>query len=367
MYHGGSGVRRQHRTAQASRTLAIIVFVVISLGAAEALPDAAVPSGFHFLRSAWLIAIVPVVFVIAAIAGRHDATRAWRGIIDENLLRHLIVQPPSQGKFRPVHLLAVVWFLAVLALAGPTWRREPAPFTDDEAAVVFAIEVTPTMLAQDIKPSRLERGVHKIRDLLNLRSGAKAALIAYSGSAHLVMPITADAEIIGSFAGELDPAIMPKQGDAASDAIALASDQLRNAGVPGSIVLITDGVDPTQDQALKEFGGTAVHILAVASDQSKPLPLGSPPAPAIDQESLRKSANAFDATLTIVTPDDEDVRKLNRNITTSFVAAQRAEGGDRWMDMGYWLTPCIGPNFYVLVSTGMGGENGIEIHKQHSN
>lgn len=340
-YHGGSGARARYRRAEVSKTLIGLALVSLSLGAAEAAPVVAVHSGFHFLRPAWLIALVPVVLVIVAIAKRQDATRAWRGIIDENLLRHLMVNPPSQGKFRPVHLLAVVWGIAVLALAGPTWRREPAPFTDDEAAVIFAIEVTPTMLAQDVQPSRLERGVHKIRDLLDLRGGAKSALIAYSGSAHLVMPITGDTEIIGSFAEELDPEIMPREGDAAAEAISLASEQLRSAGLPGSIVLITDGIDSTQEQALNEVGNAAIHILAVAGDQSKPLPLSSPPAPALDRESFERTADAIGGTLTIVTPDDQDVRRLNRNITTSFVAAQQADGGERWMDMGYWLTPWI--------------------------
>ena len=134
---------------------------------------------------------------------------------------------------------------------------------------------------------------------------------------------------------------MPKEGDAAAEAIKLASEQLTSANRPGSIVLITDGVERDQNELLARSAGAAVHILAVAGDQSKPLPLDSPPAPAIDREALDQSAAAASATLTVVTSDDQDVQRLSRNITTSFVAAQQDDGGQRWMDMGYWLTPLI--------------------------
>ena len=197
------------------------------------------------------------------------------------------------------------------------------------------------MLAEDIQPSRLARSVHKIRDLLELRPGADSALVAYAGSAHLVMPMTSDAAIIETVAAELNPSIMPKEGDSAAEAIALENEQLESAGCPGSIVLITDGIDTAQHDVHTRTGAAPVHILAVAGDQTKPLPLDSPPAPAIDRDALRKSTAAFAATLTIVSPDDRDVRKLSRNITTSFVAAQQNDGDQRWMDMGYWLTPLI--------------------------
>ena len=99
--------------------------------------------------------------------------------------------------------------LICLALAGPTWQREPAPFADDTAALVIVVEVTPTMLAQDVQPSRLERAALKIHDLLALRRGSVTALVAYAGSAHLVLPLTQDGDLITEFAAQLDPSIMP--------------------------------------------------------------------------------------------------------------------------------------------------------------
>ena len=280
-YHGTCAWKVQRRSNHSSSLAraAAMGLVCLSLGAVESTSVASSIAKFHFLRPAWLLALIPIALIVWQIRRRQSGQAAWQDVIDPHLLEHLLVRPDSQRRFRPVHLLTITWLLSTLALAGPTWRREPSPFTDDEAALVITMAVTPTMEAQDIQPSRLERSVQKIRDLLTLREGMNTALVAYAGSAHLVMPITQDAEIIETFAGELKPDIMPKQGDAVAEAIVLAEQILEGAGRPGSILLITDHLDLSAVDSSSLSHGSPVHILAVAGDQSKPLPLGSPPAP----------------------------------------------------------------------------------------
>lgn len=334
MYHGMVAVRSVPR---ATVPLAAAMSAVLLVAAT----DFGSPTGFHFLRPLWLISLLPAALIIRSIIQGRDGGGVWQGVIDPELLASLLVKPDSDRKGNPVYLLGLTWSMAAIALAGPTWQREPSPFAEDEAAVVFVIEATPSMLCQDIQPSRHERAVHKVGDLLALRPGTDAALIAYAGSAHLVMPLTSDAEIIKTFAGELTPDIMPLEGDVTAEAIAMASEQLSRAGRPGSIVLITDGIDPSQDDLLRGYDGSPVHILAVAGDQSKPLPLGSPPAPALDLTALSGSAKLINASVTVVSVDDSDIQKLSRSITSSFIAASQSDGGDRWKDMGYWLTPLL--------------------------
>ena len=128
-----------------------------------------------------------------------------QALIADHLLKHLLVSEREPKKVRPVYLLAVLWLTGIIALAGPTWDRESSPFIQDTAGLIIALKVTPTMLAQDIQPSRLERATQKIHDLLKLRIGAKTALIAYSGSAHLTMPLTVDPKIIDMFSQALTP------------------------------------------------------------------------------------------------------------------------------------------------------------------
>jgi Mg-chelatase subunit ChlD len=297
-------------------------------------------SQFHFLRPWWLLALVPVLWLVWMIRRHQDAARPWRGVIADHLMPHLLAESGPRRRIQPVHLLLPLWLLATLALSGPTWQHEPAPFADDEAALVIVIAVTPTMLAQDIQPSRLERAAQKIHDLLAQRPGTRTALVVYAGSAHLVMPLTRDADLITRFAAELSPAIMPMQGDAPAEALTLAGEQLLKSGLRGSILLITDNV-PAEEvprlSAYRKSGGVPVQLLAVAADSSVPIPPDSPPAPALDRGILAKAADALDATLTIVSPDDRDVRWLAQHTETSLVVAAAEQSDERWRDVGYWL------------------------------
>jgi Ca-activated chloride channel family protein len=299
---------------------------------------------FHFLRPLWLLALVPAVALFALMRRLRDEDGRWKHIIAPHLLKHLMVGGPSRRRFTPAHLMLLVWVVGTFALAGPTGEREPSPFTRDAAALMIAVEVTPTMLAKDVQPSRLERTAYKIHDLLAERPGASAGLIAYAGSAHLVMPPTRDASIVETFARELSPRIMPAEGDAAGEAVALANRQLEASGLPGSILLITDGVPDDQLTLLREErgrGGAPVHLLAMAAPEDAPVPPDSPPAAPLDRDALGRVADAGGGSLTVVTADDSDVRRLKGVLETRFKPARDDVGSDRWRDAGYWLVPFL--------------------------
>ena len=205
--------------------------------------------GFHFLRPWWLLALVPCALLIWAIQRRESAAQSWHGIVAPHLLPFLLQGQNRRARFTPLHLIAIGWFVAVLAIAGPTWRREPSPFADDTAALAIVVKGSPSMNTEDVQPSRLTRATQKIHDLLKQRAGAKTSLIAYAGTAHVVMPATSDGSIIDTFAQALDPKIMPEEGDAAADALRLADQTLAEAG-PGSILWITDSIAPEQAASL---------------------------------------------------------------------------------------------------------------------
>jgi Mg-chelatase subunit ChlD len=308
--------------------------------AAALIPIPATLSQFHFLRPLCLTVLIPALALWWTIRRRHDPAAAWHRIIEPQLLPALLVGQNSTRWFQPATLLLLVWVTSIFALAGPTWRQQPAPFAQDNAALVIVVEVTPTMLAKDIQPTRLERASQKIHDLLAKRPGTKTALVAYSGSAHLVMPLTKDADLIARFASELSPQIMPKEGDVAAEALAMADEQLRRAGLPGSILLIADGLSTDQISDLSKrqsSGGAPVQILAVAADADAPVPTDSPPAPSLNRKTFQAAANAVDGRWTEVTADDADIDALIHNTVTKIVAAAGEQHESRWQDAGYWL------------------------------
>ena len=201
---------------------------------------------FHFLRPLWLLSLLPVFLLWRALYRNQDSHAAWKNLIAPHLLKHLIVEHNQQARIRPIHLLLVVWGLIAISLSGPTWKREPSPFAEDSAGMIILLKVAPSMMAEDVQPFRLERARQKLHDLLEMRQGAATGLIAYSGSAHLVMPPTRDGRIVNIMANGLAPDIMPVEGDALLEALQMASTLFKQTGSAGSIVALADSVSPEQ-------------------------------------------------------------------------------------------------------------------------
>src|SRR5262245_7971271 len=109
---------------------------------------------FLFLRGWWLLAAIPAIFVAWRLWTTDDTGRSWRRVIAPHLLPHLLTGHEEQGRFPPLLVLLLAWLLATVALAGPTWQREPAPFAEDTAVLAVVVKVTPSMLGQDIQPTR---------------------------------------------------------------------------------------------------------------------------------------------------------------------------------------------------------------------
>lgn len=320
-------------------------------------------SDLHFLRPWWLLALVPAGGLLAMLRRRGDALSAWRRAMDPRLLRHLVIGADARSRWGPLAALAAGWLVGIVALAGPAWRRVPSPFSRDEAALVLVVKVTPDMLAQDIQPSRLARAGQKIADILERRKGTRAALVAYAGSAHLVMPLTHDATQIDRFAAALDPAIMPAAGDDPAAALKLAQAQLARARVPGSVILLTDGFPADAWKSLPadwSRSGPPVQVLAVAAPPDAPVPPGSPPAPPLDREALSRSIATLSASFVPVAPDDSDVEALTSRTVTRLVASAADDTESRWEDAGYFLLYPLAllvllwfrPGWFVFLGTG---------------
>jgi len=261
---------------------------------------------FHFMRPWWLLLLIPTAVLLWAIWRRQDTMRAWNQIMDRHLLEVLMSGKEDEKTLRPITLLAAVLVLGTVALSGPTWSLEPSPFAEDQAALVIIFKVAPSMDEQDVQPSREERAVQKIQDLLRLRSGVRTALIAYSGSAHLVMPLTKDGGIINSFASALSPAVMPDEGDNVRVAYALAEKELKRANASGSILLITDTLTESA-----EFSGTPVQVLGMVGVDG----VGG----------LKTVVESAGAPWIPVSIDDSDILRINDGVETSFAAMSSDE------------------------------------------
>jgi Ca-activated chloride channel family protein len=284
----------------------------------------------HLMRPLWLWSLVPAALIWLSLWHLQDRVAEWKKLIEPHLLEHLLVGEQRRRLLRPIHLTLILWVLCAVALAGPTWEREPSPFADDQAGLMVLLKASTTMDATDVQPSRLERSKHKLTDLIELREGAATGLIVYSGSAHLVMPLTRDRRIVTTMAAEISPEIMPVDGDALGEAIEEAARVFDRAGVPGSVLVIADAVSPSQADALATAApGLPVQFLAVN------------PANAPLDPSLQTAAQARNAKIIRLSVDQTDVERIARTAETDFRATPMDEAGEHWKDGGYLVVPLI--------------------------
>jgi Ca-activated chloride channel family protein len=286
-------------------------------------------SQFHLLRPLWLLALLPLAYIAWMKLVRGNPLNALSRQIAPHLLKHLLMESERRRRFNPTVMLLLLGVIMTLALAGPSWRQESSPFAAEQAALMVVMKITPSMEATDLLPSRLERGRHKLHDLLALRSDAPTGLIAYAGSAHLVVPATTDGRVVEQMAAALTPEVMPTEGDALAEALELAASQLRAQQLNGSVLLVTDGVSPAQLEKLAQQGAPLpLQILAaVANDESAA------------QNGISRAARLLKARLSLLSADADDVRRINARALSESASI----GGDtlRWRDDGYLLLPMI--------------------------
>ncbi|PKP68297.1 MAG: VWA domain-containing protein, partial [Alphaproteobacteria bacterium HGW-Alphaproteobacteria-5] len=272
----------------------------------------------HFLRPLWLMALPLAAFVWWRGRREHDPARALEAAIAPHLLRHLLVGRSAGARVRPSDVGALAIALMILALAGPSWRRELPPFVENIAPLVIAIDASQSMAAADVAPSRLARAAQKVRDLIARRADARTALVVYAGSAHVVLPLTNDPRLIVPFLDALSPDLMPVAGKNPSAALALAREITKGESVESAILFMTDKLMPADAAMLAgEAGG--IHILLVAADATTAAPFAS----GLDIVAL--------------SPDDSDVERLANNIQARYELRQGNIEHARWRDEGYLL------------------------------
>ncbi len=275
---------------------------------------------FHFLRPVWLSALLPIVAILLLVLWRQRLDVKWGGVIAPHLLTHLIVKTGKKSSINPAWIVATGMVLGTIALSGPTWRRELPAFVEDKAPLMIALALSSSMAQTDVAPSRLERAKQKIRDLLAARANARTGLIAFAGSAHLVMPLTDDRTVIEPFLAALSPGLMPVDGKNALGAVTLAAQSLAAAPIGGTILIVTDDLGKDEQSALRQAAGQ--NMLLMLSVDLQP---SAGRAPSLRSGVVRVSVDA------------SDIRTLERRIETRFQAAQDETFGTRWRDEGYWL------------------------------
>lgn len=319
----------------------------------------AVLNDFHFLRPAWLLALLPCIALVIWLRRARASGSAWQGLIDPALLRVLLLPAPGPSSSVAPWLLLCAWTLAVLALAGPAWERLPEPVHRRQDALVIALDLGASMGAQDLQPSRLERVRFKLRDILERRREGLTALIVYAGDAHVVTPLTDDGRTLISMLPALSPEIMPVQGNDLPGAVRKAGELLARAGITrGRLLVATDAFPESQHETvarqLNEFG-LSLSLLGVGTAAGAPVPLagggflreknGAIYVPGVDFDALSRGADVAGGVYSPLRIDDGDIRALlpDEPFADLTPASGSARVFDQWRDRGTWLALALLP------------------------
>ena len=228
-------------------------------------------AAFHFLRPEWLWGLLPLVGLLVFLAKRGANAHVWESVCDAHLLPHVLVGTTGAKSRSPIILLGLGWTLALVALAGPVWSQLPQPVFRAESALVIVLDVSRSMDAQDVAPSRLTRAKHKILDILQARQEGQTALVIFAGESFVVSPLTDDARTMKTLVQTLETNLMPVQGSRPDLALHMGNELLEQAGIPGGdLLLVMDGdAEPETLEAIKQVAskGRKISVLGVGTDR----------------------------------------------------------------------------------------------------
>ena len=290
---------------------------------------------FHFLRPEWgLLLLLPLITLVIQWR-QQNGDRAWDNIIAPHLLEALRLSQFRHRIFSPASVALALLVLMTVVAMGPSWRQQPSPLTQDEAALIILLDTSQSMEQDDVQPSRLVRARQKIADLLALRAGSQTALVVYAGSAHTVLDLTDDQEILAQYLSAIDPRIMPRTGKFAEYSLPLAQRIIGDSLVPTTIVLMTDGVAQATEDAFRAWFDERQHQLLVwgiGTTEGEGAPL--------ETRNLKALAGAAGGRYIELSIDDADVREVHRRVNSHYVVA--SDSAVPWLDSGYLLVfPCL--------------------------
>ena len=283
-----------------------------------------------FLNGLWGVLLLIIFFVLIY---RHKEALIQRfGHLE--IMKRIM---PGYSKRRMVwknifFILSYVFF--VIALADPQIGTKLEQVKRKGVDIIIALDVSNSMKAEDIKPSRLEKAKHEIANFIDLLHGDRIGLVAFAGMAHLVCPLTLDYGAAKLFLQMIDTDLIPVQGTALGDAIKVATKAFNQKERKHKVlILITDGEghegDPVKEakEAAKE--GVVIYTIGIGSLQGVPIPVydqygksvgfmkdreGNVVTTKLDMETLQKIAFETNGKYYIATSGQSELEKIYNEI-----------------------------------------------------
>ncbi|KAF3977483.1 MAG: VWA domain-containing protein [Methylococcales symbiont of Iophon sp. n. MRB-2018] len=319
---------------------------------------------FHFIRPYWLLALLPATYFFISLVNHKLNRGSWSLVCDPELAPFVLQDRVVKRSLLSLTVTSLAIFLAtfllIISLAGPAWERIPSPVFRNDAALVIALDLSRSMDAADVTPSRLSRARFKVADILKQRKDGQTALIVYAADAFIVTPLTEDNETIISQISALTTDIVPSQGSNTKLAIEKAVELLKQSGLQkGDILLVTDAVDLDNTvDAVQALDAYRLSILAVGTKEGAPIKnrrggfvkdgAGNIVVPRLNEQELSQLANKGNGLYLKISNDDSDINALMEHFDNTM---ETEYGGSKnnnlflnqWDEKGPWLLMLVLP------------------------
>ncbi|MDH3903671.1 MAG: VWA domain-containing protein, partial [Xanthomonadales bacterium] len=268
---------------------------------------------------------------------------------DSHLLRWLSVGKAAAkpSRFGP-WLAGLVWLLAAIALAGPSWEKLPDSAFTSRDARVLVLDLSLSMLSEDLKPNRLAQAHFRLSDMLEATAEGQTGLVSFAGDAFVVSPLTSDTNTIRNMLPALRPDVIPVSGSRPDRALELAAELLKRSGMArGEILLIADSGSRAAANVAAKLAkqGIFTSVLAVGTVQGAPIPSGEGfvsdsngniVVARLERNALQAIASAGGGRYSELTAGSAATSPWAAVEGNEFSRKDDALG-ERWKDVGPWL------------------------------
>lgn len=277
----------------------------------------------------WLLWAVPLLALIRYY-GLWRRRKKFKQLGDKQLIQSLM---PDASSVRPIvkfWLIEAAVALMVVMIARPQMGSKISNDKRNGIETIIAIDISNSMLARDVAPSRLDKCKMMVENLVDNFTNDKIGLVVFAGDAYVQLPITSDYVSAKMFLQNIDPSLISTQGTDMARAINLAASSFtQQQGVGRAIILITDGEDHEggAEEAAKAARkkGINVFILGIGSAKGAPIPLGGGDymkdesgnvvITALNENMCRQVAQAGSGTYIHVDNSSDAQEKLNNELS----------------------------------------------------
>ncbi len=306
-------------------------------------------SVFHFIRPKFLGLFTVILLLTVFFLFNLKEEVKWKKHIAKHLQPFVIQKGDDKKRFMMFLALVITLSIGVVALSGPTWEKETVPGKKLETPVVVLLDLSQSMMATDIQPNRLERAKFKIADLLDKNPKARVALVGFAGTAHIILPLTDDYEIIKMHLKTLSPKIMPFGGSDLKAAFDLGYKLTEVTTAPATYIVFSDDFDKESISIVQQNiskSKCSVEILPFNTSSGANIPSvwkgnfvknkkGKTVQSYLNTKVLQQLNSLENVNVHALTLDKSDVEKISKSISKTLEFKDKDTiDEDKWKDKG---------------------------------